>query len=325
MSTTTYSAANLQWLGLARETTSGTAAAAPTVFVPISSPVFTQPTTSLPDNALRGSMAKTFGVQQGNRHAELTYTTYSYLDSVYHHVLAALGTADAVTGAADPWTHKTALLNAGQPPSFTIWYFDSSTGGCWQIVGAKSNNLKIDAKTDALTQIDAGWMGISAQTVTAPANTPTVDPPMPSWTTTISVGGTALAKYSEVAWTVKRATEAILTLNGTQAATAIFCGELEVTGDLTGIYQGTTDNDWTDYLANTQPAIVVGLHPAGDTTHGLSLQTSKVAYTDASFSGTNKWMEIKSKLEAVANATDALDSNLSPMLATLTTPVSTAY
>jgi hypothetical protein len=124
---------------------------------------------------------------------------------------------------------------------------------------------------------------------------------------------------------LKRAVEPIFTLTGAKAPLTIFSGELEVTGDLTGVYQGSADNDWTAYLATTQPAVVLKTAPAGDATHGLTLQMSKVVYTDASFSGTNKWMEIQSKLTAVGNATDALDGNFSPIQAQFTTSVSTAY
>lgn len=317
-------AGNLQWLGAAKETTYGTPAAAPTFWMPVTSPKWTPHVTTLPDDALRGSMAKTFGMQQGLQYAEVTYTTYGYMDSIYQHFLAALGTADAVSGSADPYTHKTSLLNTGQPPSFTIWYFDAA-GKCRQIPGCVSSNLAIDAKADALVTVDAGWMGLQGTWVTPPTNTPTTNPPMPSWNSTITVGGSALTKYSDVKLTIKRATEVVPTLTGTQSPFAIFCGELEVTGDLTAVYQGSTDNDLADFLANTQPALLLKVAPGGDSTHSLTVQCSKVAYTDASISGTNKWMEVASKLEAIANATDALDSVLSPCQAVFATPTSTAY
>lgn len=323
MSLTQYFPGNIQWLGLAKETVRGTAATAPTAFVPLVSPKFSEHIAALADDALRGSLAKQFGQQQGMKYPELTYQTYPYMDSVYQHVLAALGNPDAVSGTADPYTHKTALLNNAPPPSYTLWYFDGSA--CWQIVGAQSSNLKIDAKVGSLAGIDAGWIGLSAAQVTAPANTPTGNPPMPSWSATVSRGGTALATFTELALTIKRATEPIQVLNGTQTPGAIFVGELEVNADLNGVYQGATDGDFSNFLTNLQPSLTLKLAPAGDATHSLTVQCSKVAYTDSSFSGTNKWMEVQSKLAALANATDALDSNLSPCQAVFTTPASTAF
>lgn len=321
--TTSYFPGNLQWLGIAKETTYGVAAAAPTAFVPLVSPKYTPHVTVMTDDGLRGSMGKSYNAQQGMQYPELTYSTYPYLDSVFQHVLAALGNPDTVTGSADPYTHKTALLNASQPPGYTLWYNDGA-GKCWQIVGARSNNLKLSAKADALATMDAGWIGLSATAVTPPSNTPTTQAPMPSWKSTITIGGTALQKYSQVDITIKRDTTAEAVINGTQAPGTIFAASLEVTGDLTGFYQGSTDNDLTGLLQNTQPALVVTFAPGADATHSLTLQMSKVVYTDASFDS-GRIVQVTSKVTALANTTDALDSNYSPIQAIFTTPTSTAY
>lgn len=321
--TTQYFPGNQQWLGLAKETTPGVAAAAPTAFIPVISPKLQPHVTVLTDDALRGSMAKSYSAQQGMQYPELTYTSYPYLDSIYQHVMAALGVADVLTGSADPYTHKTSLLNNGQPPSYTLWLNDGA-GKCWQIVGAKSSNLAIGAAADALATLEAGWMGISSTAVTPPANTPTTNPPMPSWKSTVSIGGTALTKYTSIKLTIKRDTAPVPVINGTQSPGSIFAASLDVTGDLVGIYQGSTDNDLAAYLANTQPALVVTFAPGADATHALTLQCSRVVYTDATFDS-GKWVVITSKVTALANTTDALDSNYSPIQAQLTTPVSTAY
>lgn len=327
--TTNFFPANLQWLGLAKETTYGTPAASPTVFVPMISPKWTPHITNLPDQALRGSMSKTYGQQQGLRYDEFTYQTYPYMDSIYPHVLAALGNPDTITGASDPYTHKTAVYNgsgsnAAQPPSYTIWYHDGA-GKCWQSAGCISSNFAIDAKAEALVTVDAGWLGLPATAVTPPSNTPTGNPPMPSWNSTITIGGTSLSKYSDIKVTIKRATEMIPTITGTQAPFAIYGGEVEVTVDLAGIYQNSTDNDLAAFLANTQPALLLKVAPAADATHGLTLQHSKVGYTDASISGSNKWMEIAGKVQALANTTDALGGGYSPVQAIFTTPASAAF
>lgn len=323
MTTTNYFPGNLQWLGIAKETSPGTAAAAPTAFVPLNSPKYTPHVTVLTDDFLRGSMAQSYQAQQGMQYPELTYSTYPYLDSVFQHVLAILGNPDVLTGSADPYTHKTALLNASQPPSYTLWYNDGA-GKCWQIVGAKANNLKFSAKADALVGMDAGWIGLSATPVTPPSNTPTTNAPMPSWKSTITVGGTALQKYSQLDVTIARTVDPVPVINGTQAPGAIFASVASVTGDLTGIYQGSTDNDLQGLITNQQPSLVLAMSPGGDATHGLTLQMTQVAYTESGFDN-NKWVQVVSKVTALGNTTDALDSNFSPIQAILTSPVSTAY
>lgn len=322
-----FTPGNLQWIGAAVEATPGTAAAAPTVWIPAASPKLTPHYDQLPDEALRGSMAKTYGNLLGIRYDTLSYSTYLYADSAFLHFIAALGLADTISGSADPYTHKTSLNNSGsgQPPSHTLFYADG-TGKAFVLPGCQSSNLKVTAKADGLVTLDAEWTGMPSTTATAPTNTPTTAPPAPGWNSTITIGGTALTKYSEVGITYKRATEALKTLTGTQSPGAIYAGELDVSIDLNGVYQGSvSDNDWTAFLANTQPALVLKLAAAGDATHALTLQHSKVAYTDVSFSGSNKWLEIVSKCTALANATDALGGGYSQVLATLTSASSTAF
>lgn len=322
-----FTPGNLQWIGAAVEATPGTAAAAPTVWIPAASPKLAPHIASMGDQALRGSMAKDFGNLLGGHYDELTYSTYLYADSAFLHFLAILGTADTVSGAADPWTHKTSLKNSGngQPATHTLFYADG-TGQCFTLAGCQASQLKVTNKVDGLVQLDADWIGLPAVVGAAPANTPTAAPPAPGWNSTITIGGTALTKYSEVGITYKRATEAVMTVNGSQSPSAIYCGELDVAFDLTGVYQGSqTDNDWTNFLANTQPALVLKMAAAGDATHALTLQHSKVAYQDVSFEGTNKYLEIKSKAIGIANATDALGGGYSPALATLTSPQQAAF
>lgn len=321
-----FTPSNLQWIGAAVETTPGTAAAAPTVWIPAVSPKLTPKIQSMPDLGLRGSMAKTYGNLLGVRSDNLAYSTYLYADSAMLHFLAALGTPDTVTGAADPYTHKTALLNtgSGQPASHTLFHADG-TGKVYTLAGCQIDQLKVAVKPDGLVQLDASWTGMPATTGTAPANTPTALPPAPGWNSTITVAGTALSKYSMADVVFKRSTQPLITVNGTQAPSAIYCGELDVTCDLTGVYQGTTDTDVTNWFTNTQPSLLLKMAAAGDATHSLSVQMSKVGYTDATFSGSGKWMEVQAKGEAIANTTDAIGGGFSPAQAILTSAQAAAF
>ena len=87
---------------------------------------------------------------------------------------------------------------------------------------------------------------------------------------------------------------------------------------------GQSAGDLADFIAGTQPTLVVQTRPAGDIIHYLELQHSKFAYESADPEGTNKWMELKSKGELLSNSTDGL-SGLSPVQATFLTATATAY
>lgn len=327
---TNFYPSNLQWVGIAKETTYGTAVSAPTIWVPVDSPKYKSTITPLKDKYLRGAMAETYQQQQGMRHDELQYKTYFYLDSVYPHFLALLGNTDTVSGTGDPYTHKTSLYNgsgtnAAQPPSYTLFWADGA-GKVQQIPGAVVGSIKVSLEADSLASLEVQWTGLPGTTIVPPTNTPSAVKPMPSWNSAITLGGAAASKYSSIELTFKRAVEIIPTITGSQAPFAVFGGPVSVTGSLTGVFQNaTTDTDWTNYLANTQPVLTVKAAPPGDVVHSLTMQMSQVAYDITEVSGTNKWQEVKATIEAIANSTDSLSGSFSPAQVILATTVSTAY
>lgn len=325
--TPTFGAANLQWVGLAPETAYGSPIATPTYFVPADTPTWKHTFQKIADNALRGSMAAEYGQQNGIRYDEVTFKTYGYIDSVYYLVRSVLGVADVVlTGSSAPYTHKTSLLNSnnGQPQSTTVFWYDAQ-GKAWQMPGAQISTVKFTVKDAANVEVDVTFIGLPATAITAPTNTPTTQPAMPSWNSTITVAGSQLNQFSEIDVEIKRATEMIPTIQGSQSPLAIFAGPVSVAGNLTAVYQGSTDPLLADEIANTQPVVTLHIAAAGDAVNGLTLQMSKCAFDNADPAGTNKWMEIKSAFKGLANASDvAAGGGVSPVLATLTSSVSTA-
>lgn len=322
----TFTPANLQWVGVARESVYGTAIASPTLFIPSDSPTYHLTTQILVDKNLRGSMGAEFEQLQGVKFGTVSFKTNAYIDSVFFLLRALLGYPDQVTGSSDPYTHTTALQNTGnngQPVSTTVFWTDG--GRTQQMAGAQAQTVKVTIKPDGFVQLEVTFIGLPATQIAIPTNTPTTAKPWPAWNTTITLGGTASTNYSELSIDYKRATEAIITATGTQSPYAIYAGEVSVSGSFTGVYQGySTDKDWLAYLANTQPAFIYSVAPAGDVTHSLTVTHSKVAYDDVQVSGTNKWMEVKATIKALSNTTDAIGGLFSPAQVVLTSPASTA-
>jgi len=320
--------ANLTWVGLAKETVPGTAEAAPTVWIPVLDPKWTPVQTMLKDDALRGTMATTFQQVQGVRYDTIDYKSYFYLDSLVHHVRNLLGGTDTVTGSADPWTHAFSLKNTGdaQPPSYTAFLFNGSE--CWQMAGSQLVQGEFDIPAEGAPTGSYQWMGFPAvKMVSVPTNTPTALKPWAGWNTTVTLAGTQAMVYSSVKLTIKRETAPIHTADGTQAPYAIFAGPITVTGELTGVYQGLAGapTDLANYLANTQPALIVQVNPVGDTTHFAKWQMSVVAYDESAINGqAGKYLEVESKFEALANSTDAAGGGQSPLKFSLANTAATA-
>jgi hypothetical protein len=323
---------NLQWVGAAKETTYGTPVAAPTFWIPVdgSSIKYLPNQNMLADEALRGLMGTEYQQVAGMRHDTLDYKSYFYMDSCYQHFLAILGRPDAVSGSADPWTHKTSLENGvdnapAQPVSFTLFWIDGLKA--WQMPGAVLMTCKTTVKVDDLATLEASWVGMPATImVSVPSNTPSTNKPIPSWSSVISVGGAAASKYSEISLEYKREVQEVPTINASQSPLEIFGGRFSVAGALTAIFEGgITDSVMAAYLANTQQAITVKLSPIGDAVHSITLQQSLVAYESGAPQGSNKWMEIQSNFRGLMNATDALDGKQSPAQVIILNAQTAAY
>ena len=195
---------SIQWVGLAKEVTYGTAVTPPTVWIPIDNPVHTPNLAMLTDTALRGNMAYAQAQVAGTISHDFTYSTNLYLDTCFYHFLGILGYPDAVTGSVDPFTHKTALLDTsdGQPPSYTLYLFNGSEA--WQMAGCKVTSLDVDIKPDGLITLTPAWKGSAAVKVTTPANTPSTALPVQGWNTTVTVASVGTSVYTGAKISLKR-------------------------------------------------------------------------------------------------------------------------
>lgn len=307
----TLVAGNLQWLGIAKETTPGTAMAAPTLFIPIDSPKWGAKIKQLADTALRGFMGSDFQRQMGSRDDEVSYKTYLYPTAMFTHLRAILGGTDNVTGAADPWTHKVSLLNTVALPTYTL-FLAMGDGNTMQVPGCVPADVKITIKANELPTLDVAWTGLPAAIIASPTNTPTTEAPMPPYSASITVAGANLGKYSDISLDFKRNVQPVLTLNGTQNPSSIYGGELTVTGTMTAVFSGTADSDLTNYLTNAQPALVLTINPQGDAVHTVSVQLSKIAYDSSDPQPSmNGIMTIANAFTALLNTTDATDGKQS--------------
>lgn len=322
---------NLQWLGLAKEITPGVAAAAPTIFIPADSPKMATKETPLVDNGLRGTMGTTFGQVQGMANSELTYSSGLYSDSLFIHLLAALGVPDTITGTAPTVKHATALLNssdgthAAQPVTVTGFLYQAD-GTMAVMAGMAITDLKFTFKANERSKMDVAWVGFKPTFVPATVNTPSTVQEMPPWTVAVSVGGTPFPSTTGVSVDIKRGSKPVPVLNGSQNPATIYAGEVSVTGTIDSVYNGSTDPHLTNLLSNSQPALKVTTYAQGDATHPFTLQLSQIAYDSADPQGSNSgWMTMSSAFKAIDNVTDALDGKLSSIQASLVTSSVTPF
>jgi hypothetical protein len=244
-------------------------------------------------------------------------------------------TGTAGTAATPPtggaFNHSTSVLNTidgthnAQPPTFT-GFLSQSDGTVRQIPGMVAQSLKFTLKANEDPTLDVAWIGGNSLSIPAPTNTPSTVQNMPPFTGTVLLGGQSWSKYTGVAINIARDVKPAPVLNGTQNPGTIWGGPITVTGTLDAIYQGSADNDLANFINNVQPALSVSLSGQGDSTHPLTLQMSQVAYDSADPAPSmTDWLTIQSNIEAIANATDALDGKLSEIQVMIKNTSSTAF
>lgn len=247
---------------------------------------------------------------------------------------ASGGSVWTVTG---PYTHRFAILQqgswngTGQPPLLTATDY---TGLTAVASGSRSysdlciSQLDLTGNTEQLFEAKVSgnsWLSVPATGAGLPVNAPSAVVPIPSWQTTINVGGSAMTQAGEWGMSVKRQLQVYWTAQGTQSPFVIARGSLDATMNLN--YTVSTDETaLTNMLANTQPPITI------TTTNGLSgtsvitciVQATVAGYTKAKPTRSAVLIGYEDEIQCVANSTDVGGSGgLGPCTITLINNVPT--
>jgi hypothetical protein len=296
------------YLGIAKETTKGTAVA-PTAFIPINigkvKPVdIIDP---LYDEGLRGSMVKNYNYIQGRTRSTFDFGGAVFPDT-FGWALGGIMGSVATTGSSAPYTHVVSLKNASatgadaQPTAFTLTDFYSANVRSYP--GCQIHDLTLNFSADGLMEFDAKATGWESSAVSTPTPSFSTVLPTPSWQGTVSIGGVAVANAVDGSLMLTRSVEPIYGISNTQNPYEIFVGALETSGTFTFVME--SDTELTRYLTNSQPAIVLDWqNGAGATATQISATITKGAYVAASIERGKDHVEISVDVTGLANTTDA--------------------
>lgn len=241
-----------------------------------------------------------------------------------HSSAAALHTVSA------PFTHVFSALNSGngQPPTHTGTDFTGLTPS----VGARSypslcvGELDFTGNAEQLFQGKVtGNSWLSTPAASKPTNTTTFTVPMPSWRSTVTVGGAPLFNTTEWQVNIKRQLQVYWTNQGFQNPFIIARGPLDCTGAITySVAQDETP--LTQMLNNTQPtlAIVMDNGLSGTNHISFTFHVNQCAFIQAKPDRTGVLFGYDDNWQAIANVTDVGGSGgLSPIKVTLVNAVAT--
>jgi hypothetical protein len=306
------------YLGIAKETTPGTAVAA-THFLPVTDMSPKDDVTYLKDKGMRGAMVEDYDTIAGVKVA-----TYDFGGDVFPDVLGfplagVLGDL-TTTGASAPFSHAFSVLNStdGQPPSYTISdYYGGGAASTRRFAGMKFSEVGIKWSADGALTYTAKAMGYASATATNPTPSFTTVSLMPAWIGVISIGGSTVTYVTDGEVTIKRPVDAIHTADGTADPYKVWAGPVTVDGKMTIVMED--DTEYTRYLTNTKPALDMDFSQgAAAALTEVKLHMTKAAYTAAEVGRGKDYVELAVTFEGLANTTDVgASSGYSPIKVTL--------
>jgi hypothetical protein len=314
------------YIGLAKETTKGTAVT-PTVFIPvIANSVKPQDKYGpLYDEGLRGSLVKNYNYIQGRANSTFDFSGAAFADTILYPIAGVLG-EDVVTGSA-PYVHTISVKNSAtaaadaQPSAFTITDFYAANVRAY--AGMQFSDFSLKFNADGLLEYDAKATGFVSATASTPTPSFSTILPTPVWYGTVSVGGTQISNSTVGNIDIKRPVTPIFGIANTQNPYQVFVGATEVTGKITFLMEN--DTQLTNYLTNTQPALVFNwTQGTGATQTQIQATMTKGAYTLAVIERSKDFVEVLVDINAQGNLTDAGTVGYSPIKWVIKNAVTTA-
>jgi len=309
------------YLGVALETTKGTAVAA-TNFVPITLNTFKPVDVIAPlyDTGIRGSLVENYNYVQGRRNTTVDFGGPVFADTIGYWIAGILGDV-TTTGSTAPYTHAIALKNAvgstgdAQPKALTITDFYAANTRYYP--GCQITDFGLTFSADGMLEYTVKAMGFPSSTTTAPAPSFSSVLPTQVWTGTVSVGGSTIAYVRTGTLDLARTSEAIFGVGNTQAPYQVFLGALTAKGKITFVMQD--DTELTRYLTNTQPAITFNFSTGtGATATQVAFTLTKGAYVTGAIERNTDYVEVTVDIEGLGNTTDVgSTSGYSPIKFTL--------
>jgi len=305
------------YVGIAKETTKGTPVTTPVAYIPVTSSSLKPSDVydALYDEGLRGSLVKNYNYIQGRVHSTFDFGGPVFADTILYPLVGVLG-EDVTTGSSAPYTHTLALKNTSttasdaQPSAYTLLDFYGANVRTW--AGHQFSDFSLKWSADGLLEYDAKSTGWQSATTTAPTPSFTTILPTAVWYGTVSVAGTTISNNTMGNIDMKRPVTPIYGVSNVQTPYQVFLGALEVSGKATFIMEN--DTQLTNYLTNTQPALVFNWSTgSGSTATQIQATMTKGAYTLAVIERSKDFVECVVDFNAQGNLTDSGTVGYSPI------------
>ena len=299
----TLVAAEQTFLGIAKESTAGTAVA-PTNYLRVTGLTPASQPNALMDESLQGSMVKNYDTLAGVNQTAVGVEGNVYADEIGWFLASILGDV-ATTGASDPFSTTFAIKNNGQPKTYTLTDYDGNAATAY--AGMMCSDLTITYSQDGLAAFSSSWVGLNQASASTPTETPGTTKALPTWAAAPTINSLGTFKVIDYSCAIKRTVSAEGTLSNSQNPTIIFAGgDLDVTGTATLVYDTSSGPTALGYSrAFTQIPFIVDLVSPASANRELKIQTSNVTFTTAPLGrSAGRYATLAVSWQSNANATD---------------------
>lgn len=289
-------------LGLAKETTWGTAQAPTTsdqFIAGVSNPKPEDVIEAILDQGYRSRASKDQGWQQGFRESKYTFDAHWYPETCGNWLMGIMGTDGWSSGTTHPFT----VLNTGLPPSYTVQDFYGIGGtNSRSYQGLYFDTVTMSGSDRGVLKATVGLSGGKAGALVAkPTSVYVSSNPFLTWQGALTLNSVSNLKMIAFDMTLKRDVAAIKAM-GAQDPSAANSAQLTCTGKVT--FAPQDDTEYLLYATTGQAAFPFSLvFTSGANT--LTIQMTKCQFeTPTVFDRGTPYIKVMSNYRGVDNATD---------------------
>ncbi|MBB4893564.1 hypothetical protein FHS39_002595 [Streptomyces olivoverticillatus] len=186
-------------------------------------------------------------------------------------------------------------------PTYSLTLYDTTQTVSCSYCRCSDLQMKIDPK--GAVSLAVKYVSFPSVTQTLQTETFSTYDPLLGWSWNMTNGGAASTRGLTYDVTVKRATEAIASSDGTQAPREVFAGPIEVDGTYKAIFENQLDMQL--YLNYTQTAATASLQqPVPRGGQSLSLTMSKSGWYKGKRDLSSPYVQADFSLSGIYNTTD---------------------
>ncbi len=212
-----------------------------------------------------------------------------------------LSLAHASSAAVTTTTTHTFKQSTSPLPTYSLTLYDTTQTVSCSYCRLSDLQVKIDPKGAVTASVK--YLSFPSVTQSPQTETYSTFDPLLGWSWNMTNAGTASTRGLSYDLTVKRATEAIASSDGTQAPREVFAGPIEVDGTYKCIFENQTDMNL--YLGYVQsPATAVLQQPVARGGQSLSLTMSKSGWFKGKRDFGSAYVQADFSLAGIYNTVD---------------------